>query len=228
MGVISRLYDFVAGSKIRSGQVDEELNQLVTGHNDHDGRILIVEDSITNVQATKQYVNTQVTEAMLGNPPLGGVVMAMLGPDVQAKFTSIENNAKAYTDAFEINYIPSNNVILSSPAELNYGSAPYNYKEIQIPKAGKYRIKFDYRANSAGTTQLEVRFGAAARPTYYTSVQTSSLTYVSYSMDTPFLPANSIIQVALLSNSPTPWLKNFALCGDPVVGTTNTFANTAG
>lgn len=36
---MARLYDFVAGTKIRSAQVDAELDQFVVGHNDHDTKI---------------------------------------------------------------------------------------------------------------------------------------------------------------------------------------------
>ena len=53
VSLISRLYDFVSGTKIRSSQVDEEFNQLVEAYN------LLVE-LLTTVGADNliQYGNT--------------------------------------------------------------------------------------------------------------------------------------------------------------------------
>ncbi|RUS42270.1 hypothetical protein [Cohnella sp. AR92] len=94
MGLLSRLFDFQAGSRIRSGQVDAELDQLVAGHNDHDGRIVAMEQGgataaqlaetngrVTTLEtnsATHAEVAQAITEAMLGNPPIGGVTTEML------------------------------------------------------------------------------------------------------------------------------------------------------
>jgi hypothetical protein len=57
MGIIARIYDFVAGTKIKSADIDAELNQLVSAHNDHDTKIDglqagsgIADNSILNVK----------------------------------------------------------------------------------------------------------------------------------------------------------------------------------
>jgi hypothetical protein len=79
VSTINRLYNFQAGQKIFSQQVDDELNQQVEAHNEHDGRIVTLETT----GATTGYVDEQITQAMLGNPPLGGVTWDMLDQQTQ-------------------------------------------------------------------------------------------------------------------------------------------------
>lgn len=94
MGQIARKYNFAAGTRAKADQVDEEFDQLVLAHNEHDTRLVAAEEGLapkadltaTNTRvstletnsATHTEVAAAVTEAMLGNPPLGGVTNAML------------------------------------------------------------------------------------------------------------------------------------------------------
>ena len=98
MGQITRKYNFQPGTRIQSAQVDEEFDQLVDAHNTNDNRLTAVEGSMatgaslaaTNARvetleansATHTEVAQAITEAMLGNPPLGGVTPAMLARSV--------------------------------------------------------------------------------------------------------------------------------------------------
>jgi hypothetical protein len=77
VSTISRKYDFQAGQKIQSAQVDEELNQLVDGHNGHEERILAVEAGGTQFYS-KSEINDMFVAAEFGTPPVGGVNTAYL------------------------------------------------------------------------------------------------------------------------------------------------------
>lgn len=66
MGVLARLYDFIAGTRITSASVDAELNQLVTGHNDH-------ETLLINLAAGTGLTDGVVTSAKIANDTLMNV-----------------------------------------------------------------------------------------------------------------------------------------------------------
>jgi hypothetical protein len=83
MSGIARKYNFQAGQKIQSAQVDEELDQLVAGHNDHDTRIVDIEGGIGSNIYTKVEVNNLFTNAIFGEPPLNGVTLEYLEPKVR-------------------------------------------------------------------------------------------------------------------------------------------------
>jgi hypothetical protein len=84
MSLLSRLFNFQPGGKIKSQDVDSELDQLVIGHNDHDGRIVNLEGGLDSNFYTKEDVNNLITEAEFGTPPLGGVTYEYLEPTVRA------------------------------------------------------------------------------------------------------------------------------------------------
>jgi hypothetical protein len=54
MSQLTRSYNFQEGQRIQSAQVDEELDQLVAGHNEHDTRIDTVETSVEVMQGALQ------------------------------------------------------------------------------------------------------------------------------------------------------------------------------
>lgn len=92
MGILARLYNFASksGKTIVSAQVDQELNQLINGHNDHDANKVNKTDVIqkgagmaysptaTTDPANKGYVDLVVASAVLGVPPVGGIPPEML------------------------------------------------------------------------------------------------------------------------------------------------------
>lgn len=72
MSNIARKYDFQPGTKAFSAQVDEELDQLVDAHNDHETRIAATEAGGTQFYS-KQEINDLFVAAEFGTPPAGGV-----------------------------------------------------------------------------------------------------------------------------------------------------------
>lgn len=78
MSTISRKYDFQPGTKVFSSQVDEEFNQLVDAHNDHETRIAGVEGTFATQYYTKAQVDNVIVNSQFGTPPLGGVNTAYI------------------------------------------------------------------------------------------------------------------------------------------------------
>ena len=82
MSQFTRKYNFEPGKKIYSGQVDEEFDQLIDGHNDHDTRIVGLEAGGSNLYS-KTEVDNLFTNAIFGEPPLNGVTLEYLEPKVR-------------------------------------------------------------------------------------------------------------------------------------------------
>lgn len=106
MSLISRLYDFVSNTRIKSAEIDAELNQLVAGHNAQEEAIALkadAEDVITltgnetingvknfvsspvvptpsnnNQAANKSYVDTTLAGAVMGLVPDGSITFSKL------------------------------------------------------------------------------------------------------------------------------------------------------
>ena len=55
MATLSRLYDFANNTTIASAEVDAEFNQLINGHNNHDGRIVTLEANTGTTTANVIY-----------------------------------------------------------------------------------------------------------------------------------------------------------------------------
>lgn len=107
---IMRLYDFAAGGRIRSGEVDAELNQLVAAHNTVVGDLTSLEGDVAedipatslgtpdtadpNVQAKllwlRQYIEELAAGFVLGELSPGSVTPEMLSfdPATQAELTT--------------------------------------------------------------------------------------------------------------------------------------------
>lgn len=85
MGQINRLYNFQAGLKAKSAEVDAEFDQLVSAHNEHDTNKANKTDVLTrsNVEsftpttdyhpATKKYVDDTTAGVVLGQVPNGSI-----------------------------------------------------------------------------------------------------------------------------------------------------------
>lgn len=135
---------------------------------------------------------------------------------------------KGYVDPHVTYYVPSDNVLLSLPTERTGVSS---YKQFNIAMPGKYRIKGEYKSSVSGNSAAaNLRYGltpGSAGSGSGDSISTSSDTYATFSIDTPFLPGNSIIILIIVaSGAPIMSMRNVTLCGDPVIGTTNTFNGT--
>jgi hypothetical protein len=101
VSILSRLYDFISGTPIRSQQVDDEFNQLINGHNDQENRLVNVEAnkaSTTEVQASidqvEAYVDQVAANFVLGQVSAGSVTDEMLSNDpsaVKQKITLLSN-----------------------------------------------------------------------------------------------------------------------------------------
>ncbi|WP_028609231.1 hypothetical protein [Paenibacillus harenae] len=81
MGLLNRLYTFIAGQRIVSTQMNDELNQLIAGHNNHDTRIVAAEGDITVLEG-------QVQDLINEEIPAGTIDYAKLAPDVIAAFVN--------------------------------------------------------------------------------------------------------------------------------------------
>lgn len=73
MAQVSRKYNFQPGKKIKSAEVNDELNQLVSAHNVNDARVTNLEGGLGSNFYTKTDVDNIVAAAQFGTPPLGGV-----------------------------------------------------------------------------------------------------------------------------------------------------------
>lgn len=99
MSTLSRKYDFVAGQRARSAQVDEELNQLVTGHNDHDGRIVTIETDY----ATTAEVDVKIAQAQFGEQVFTmGIPYVVVTGSANAYIATLSPPATSYTDGMAL------------------------------------------------------------------------------------------------------------------------------
>ncbi|UVI31216.1 hypothetical protein [Paenibacillus spongiae] len=99
MAQISRKYNFQPGQKIRSAQVDEELDQLVTAHNEQD-TILTQNVELTNLLETQvqQLQDGVVPDGTISNAMLqaGAVSYSKLTPDLQEQMDIADVASKLY------------------------------------------------------------------------------------------------------------------------------------
>ncbi|WP_336774214.1 accessory Sec system protein Asp3 [Paenibacillus sp. MMO-58] len=148
----------------------------------------------------------------------------------QANFSTPTANShaatKGYLDPLSYYVNVSDNVLLSLPTER--GGSAMELKVIKLKYGGRYRIKAEVRSPTAGNSaQVSGRIGItlsdAVQSNPELSLGTSSATYVAVSIDTPYLPENSVIQ---LYNTLTPYgyIRNVTVCGDLVVGNPNTLS----
>ncbi|MCU7521930.1 MAG: hypothetical protein HF312_17075 [Ignavibacteria bacterium] len=64
MSQISRKFDFQPGTKIKSADVDDEFNQLIAGHNDHDTSIGTLNSQMTSANTQITASNTKADNAV--------------------------------------------------------------------------------------------------------------------------------------------------------------------
>ncbi|MGG1638239.1 hypothetical protein [Paenibacillus sp. NRS-1760] len=126
--------------------------------------------------------------------------------------------------------IPGDTVILSSPAEK---AGEYNLKTFRVKRAGKYRVKGEWRTTDngyAGTMSIRLAIASAGNLTADSmnyGVGTTSSTFSAFSFDFDLaVPENTTIVLYGHRGSSSPYpiivIRNVTLCG------TEVFDNTAG
>lgn len=111
---------------------------------------------------------------------------------------------------------PSDNVLLSLPTER---SGTGQMKKIQVNRAGRYRLKGEYRSTANGTT-VTANLHSADNPVT-TQLSANTLTYAAFSADLGYIAENAYIYINVNSASPM-FLRNITLCGTEVYDNPNT------
>lgn len=168
MGIIARIFDFVAGTKIRSADIDAELNQLVSAHNDHDTKIdgLQAGTGLTNGAVTNSKVATGIDMVKLADGSVTNTEVQFIN--------SLTSNAQNQLDA-KIPLTQKGAALGVAPLD---SSAKIN--EIYLPDSVLGQLDYQSTYNAATNTPAIPAASTANKGWFYIVNAAGTFSSISY------------------------------------------------